>query len=84
MLEHLAAIEINPSNKKGNSLWDHILMELGIQLKNARQKAGITQAQAAQQWGVTLRALQQWEQGHRLPRGKTLLRLLDILAKINS
>ena len=51
------------------------------QLQKARQRLGLSQSQAAKEWDVPLKTLQQWEQGVALPRGSTLLRLLPLLAK---
>lgn len=43
----------------------------------ARLQSGLTQAQFAKLMGVSVRTLQEWEQGRRLPTGaaKTLLRV---------
>lgn len=43
----------------------------------ARLKSGLTQAQFAKLMGVSVRTLQEWEQGRRSPTGaaKTLLRV---------
>src|ERR1035438_8323627 len=45
-----------------------------------RIKAGLTQAQFAALLGVSLRTLEQWEQGRRVPSGaaKTLIRVAEI------
>ena len=45
----------------------------------ARQKSGLSQAQFATLMGVSLRTLQEWEQGRRNPSGaaKTLLRVAE-------
>lgn len=44
-----------------------------------RKASGLTQAQFAQLMGVSVRTLQEWEQGRRVPSGaaKTLLRVVD-------
>jgi putative transcriptional regulator len=46
----------------------------------AREKAGLTQAQFASLLGVSVRALQDWEQGRREPSGaaKTLIRVAEL------
>lgn len=45
----------------------------------ARQKSGLSQAQFATLMGVSLRTLQEWEQGRRNPSGaaKTLMRVAE-------
>jgi putative transcriptional regulator len=45
----------------------------------ARQKSGLSQSQFAELMGVSLRTLQEWEQGRRNPSGaaKTLLRVAE-------
>jgi putative transcriptional regulator len=45
-----------------------------------REKIGLTQAHFAKQLGVSLRSLQDWEQGRRAPSGAAR-RLLLIAAK---
>lgn len=44
-----------------------------------RKASGLTQAQFAKLMGVSVRTLQEWEQGRRSPSGaaKTLLRVVD-------
>ena len=54
-------------------------MELASQFKSARERLGLSQSQAAQQWDVNLRTLQDWEAGRRFPRGPVLQRLWPIL-----
>ena len=46
---------------------------------SSRQKSGLSQAQFAELMGVSLRTLQEWEQGRRNPSGaaKTLLRVAE-------
>ena len=45
----------------------------------ARQAVGLSQVQFAELMGVSVRTLQQWEQGRRSPSGaaKTLLRIAE-------
>lgn len=44
-------------------------MKLSARLKDWREKAGFTQQAAAKHLGVTLRTLENWEQGFSEPRG---------------
>ena len=48
-------------------------------LLRAREKTGLTQAQFAELVGVSVRTLQDWEQGRRHPSGaaRTLLRIAE-------
>jgi putative transcriptional regulator len=47
------------------------------QLKQWRERMGLSQSQAAPVLGVTLDTLQNWEQGRRTPRGLALTALLE-------
>ncbi len=49
------------------------------QVRALRERLGLTQTQAAEKVGVTLRAWQSWEAGDRVPaqRSVLLLQLLD-------
>jgi transcriptional regulator with XRE-family HTH domain len=44
-------------------------------LKEARQRAGLTQAQLAEKTGLPLASIRNWEQGHRTPRLGVVLTL---------
>lgn len=57
----------------------HEKQQFAKQLREARQRLGLSQSQAAKTWKVNLRTLQEWEQAKILPRGATLLRLLPLL-----
>ena len=59
-------------------------MELRVQIKNARTKAGLSQSQAAEAWGVKVKTLQKWERAETAPRGLALKALLEIIAKIEA
>jgi putative transcriptional regulator len=50
----------------------------------ARMKIGLSQAQFAELLGVSIRTLQQWEQGRREPSGasKTLIRIADMKPEV--
>ena len=53
---------------------------LGGRIKAARARHGLSQSQAANQWGIVLRTLQDWEQGNRTPKGLAL-RMLEKIIK---
>lgn len=50
----------------------------------ARLQSGLTQAQFSKLMGVSVRTLQEWEQGRRSPTGaaKTLLRVAESLPEV--
>jgi transcriptional regulator with XRE-family HTH domain len=50
-------------------------MEFSEMLKEAREKAGLTQDALAVRTGLPLRSIQNWEQGHRVPRAEVVLTL---------
>ena len=50
-------------------------MAFGTMLKAMREKAGLSQAALAERAGLSVRNIQNWEQGHRVPRAQVLLRL---------
>lgn len=56
-------------------------MTLPEQLKNWRTTKGYSQAQAAKKLGISVRTLQQWEQGARKPQGLALVTLNQIFQK---
>jgi DNA-binding transcriptional regulator YiaG len=56
--------------------------ELRLKLKAARAKLGLSQSQAANEWGIPLRTLINWENDRRTPRGlalATINKLLDAI-----
>src|SRR5688500_17282541 len=55
-------------------------MDFSHRLKAARERAGLTQPQAAKAWNVPVKSLRNWEQSLRTPHAHALLRLLPILA----
>lgn len=50
-----------------------------LDVKTIREKTGLTQARFAIIMGVSVRTLQNWEQGHRTPQGPavSLLRIVE-------
>jgi transcriptional regulator with XRE-family HTH domain len=44
-------------------------------LKEAREKAGLTQVQLAEKTGLPVGSIRNWEQGHRVPRLGVVLTL---------
>jgi transcriptional regulator with XRE-family HTH domain len=44
-------------------------------LKTMREKAGLSQSAFAEKAGLPLRSIQNWEQGHRMPRVQALPQL---------
>jgi transcriptional regulator with XRE-family HTH domain len=48
-------------------------------IRAAREKLGLTRAELASQAGVSVRNIENWEQGHRRPRIDVVLRLASIL-----
>ena len=54
-------------------------MTTGQQIKAARQKAGMTQAQLAEKLGIPYQSIGQWERDARNPKLDTLKRIADAL-----
>ena len=50
-------------------------MGFGTVLKTLREKAGLSQAALADRVGLSVRNVQNWEQGHRTPRAQVLMLL---------
>ena len=71
LLEGIAAI------KKGKG--KRITLKLPPNVKNIREKMGLSQSAFAGLLGVSIRTLQEWEQGRRTPKGpaQALLRVAD-------
>lgn len=59
-------------------------MDFSTQIKAARTRAGLSQSQAAEAWGVPKRSLQEWEQGASKPNAENLLKLLPQLSPPSS
>jgi len=54
-------------------------MSIAARIKAAREKLGISQEEAAQQWGLNLRTLQNWEIERNEPRGFARAQLAKLL-----
>jgi transcriptional regulator with XRE-family HTH domain len=54
-------------------------MGFGTMLKTLREKSGLSQSELAKKAGLPLRSIQNWEQGHRMPRVQALPRLAKVL-----
>lgn len=54
-------------------------MPFGQTVRHLRRRAGLTQMALAQKARLSLRSVQNWEQGHRIPRVGTLLALAKAL-----
>lgn len=74
----------NPTVKKGNRILCTILMsmEVAMRIRQARGKLGLSQAQAAEQWGIPKSTLIKWERGDRTPRGLSRRALDQLLNQI--
>jgi transcriptional regulator with XRE-family HTH domain len=55
------------------------IMGFGVMLKTMRESAGLSQSALAKRAGVPVRSIQNWEQGHRIPRIDTLPKLAQAL-----
>lgn len=51
-----------------------------LDVKAVRQQVGMTQAQFAASFGISLGTLRHWERGDRMPRGPALM-LLHVVAR---
>jgi transcriptional regulator with XRE-family HTH domain len=54
-------------------------MRFGEMLKQAREKAGLTQVALAKRLRLPLPSIQNWEQGRRVPRMRTVATLAKTL-----
>jgi transcriptional regulator with XRE-family HTH domain len=55
-------------------------MGWGKRLRQLRERAGLTQAQASDRAGISPRTWENWESGHRVPDTAWLVSLADVLA----
>lgn len=54
-------------------------MSIGQHIKEARLKAGITQAELANKLGIAYQSIGQWERGLRTPKIETLRKIAEVL-----
>lgn len=71
ILEGIAAIKSGKGTRK--------TMQMPPDVKSIREKIGLSQSAFAGLLGVSIRTLQEWEQGRRQPKGpaQALLRVAD-------
>lgn len=53
---------------------------LAKRIQEARNRLNLSQSQAAAEWGISKRTLQEWEQSRHEPRGLYLEKIESILA----
>jgi putative transcriptional regulator len=56
-----------------------VILQFDLDVKGLRERTGLTQSDFSQMIGVSIRTLQNWEQGRREPEGpaKALLRVVE-------
>jgi transcriptional regulator with XRE-family HTH domain len=54
-------------------------MELGLRIRELRERAGLSQPELAERAGQSLRSIQNWEQGHRRPKVDAILGIASAL-----
>lgn len=57
-------------------------MSIANRIQLARKKASLSQSEAADKWGVSVRTLQNWEIGRNEPRGLARTQLEKLLSEI--
>jgi transcriptional regulator with XRE-family HTH domain len=60
-------------------LREEIIMRFGEKLQELRQRAGLSQSGLAEKSEESVRNIQNWEIGHRVPRAEALFRLAKAL-----
>jgi transcriptional regulator with XRE-family HTH domain len=73
----------NATDRKIEKTFDRqaILAEMGIKLRDARIKAGLTQAQLAKKIGTQQQSIAQMEKGKNSPSLRTLMRVAEATSK---
>ncbi len=66
----------------GGGYLAHMGKEIVGWLKGGRERAGLTQEQAAKKWGFNRRTLEAWESGIRFPRGEAFIKLTRIIGPL--
>lgn len=54
-------------------------MAIGETMQKFRNQAGLSQSDLAEKTGLSMRSIQNWEQGHRTPNAQALLALARVL-----
>ena len=64
---------------RGDAVPDRRTLQTSIDVKALRERTGLTQANFSTMIGVSIKTLQNWEQGRREPEGpaKALLRVVE-------
>jgi putative transcriptional regulator len=65
---------------KGEDIKVRVYKPFQVDVKEIRQKVGMTQPQFAAAFGIGLGTLRHWERGDRAPKGAALV-LLNLLSK---
>lgn len=55
--------------------------ESGAKIKKLRESLGLTQTQLAEQIGVSVSSICQYESGDKIPRDKVKMRLAEVLGR---
>jgi transcriptional regulator with XRE-family HTH domain len=58
------------------SLRNRLDSDLGVVIRDARRRAGLSQAELAAALGTTQSVISRWERGHDTPRADTLVAIL--------
>ncbi|HEX9730369.1 MAG TPA: helix-turn-helix domain-containing protein [Thermoanaerobaculia bacterium] len=71
------AIAYVRGDRKGTH--EHVVHVPLVDVKSLRQRLGMTQREFAQRFAFSIRSVQNWEQGRRIPEGpaKVLLTVID-------
>jgi putative transcriptional regulator len=68
------------AHQKGEKTGVQVFIPEKVDVKQVRERTGLTQAQFATTFGISLGTLRHWERGDRKPQGPALV-LLNAVAK---